>query len=423
MNPPNPHASSVPEYRFPKNASLPLAGDVVGDLAAFLPSNPEPPDATDSYEWGRVIRMGTRIQVIPEKPGEFEFVVSANDENGNRHSVLCRLGVNGDPKSMRKNLPPPAGAPFWKDNSDSVAEDRRRLTTHLARPYWTVRIVGASCRGFGHADKGQFRDDHMGFRFCKKRKCIFLAVADGGGSYRFAREGSRIAVESALSFLNEKSTGKDWESIFEDGKTLMLATRHAAEDIIRVAKDMALAEPAKPDDFATTLLLAAVRWKRDGGFVIRTFSIGDGAIVWKSSVRGELLCCPDFGQGASETQFVTAREVWLTAQSDPEAFLQRSRFLEVSSDEALSGTLLLMSDGVSDPFFWGAKSFHSDECWKEFFSTLGFKNGKGNPSGTPEEEKKRLMESLSFYRKSYVDDRTLLMLRAVGAGSEEVYHA
>ena len=423
MNSPNPHASSVPEYRFPKNASLPLAGDVVGDLAAFLPPNPEPPDSTDSYEWGRVIRTGTRIQVIPEKPGEFEFVVSANDANGNRHSVLCRLGVNGDPKSMRKNLPPPADAPFWKDNSDSFAEEFHRLTTHLARLWRTVRVVGASCRGSRHADEGRFRDDHMGFRFCKKRKCFFLAVADGGGAYRFAREGSRIAVESALSFLDEKSTGKDWKSIFEDGKTLMLATRHAAEDIIRFSKNTSLSELPKPDDFATTLLLAAVMWKSDGGFVIRTFSIGDGAIVWKSGTRGEQLCRPDFGPEASGTLFVTNREVWLTAQSNPEAFLQRSHFLEVSSDEALSGTLLLMSDGVSDPFFWGAKSFHSDEYWKEFFSTLGFKNGKDNPSGTPEEEKKRLMESLSFYRKRAADDRTLLMLRATGSGSEEVYHA
>lgn len=427
MDKPNPRSAIVPEYRFAKNVSLPLAVPATGDLAEFLPPDSEPSEANDTYDWGRVERIGSTIKVFPEKAGEFDFVVSANDKKGLRHSVLCHLGVNGDPKRKRKDIPPPLDAPFPKENCQTLALEGGRFVRKFPLRR-TLRIVGASRRGIRHAEDGKFRDDHMGALFNERRKCVFLAVADGGGSYRFSREGSRIAVVSSLSFLNEEASRKNWKSIFQDGKILVRAARKAVEDIVKTVKTgsfpgVPVETPPKLEDFNTTLLLAAVRWLADGQLIIRTFSVGDGVIAWKSGTRSELLCRPDFGQGASETLFVTNREVWSAASTDWNQFSKRSMAIKVDSREAMNGELLLMSDGISDPFFWGAKSVQNKENWNEFFSTMSFKNGADNAAGSMEEESNRLLDSLSVYIRQGGDDRTLLMMRPVGPGSEEVFHA
>jgi hypothetical protein len=98
--------------------------------------------------------------------------------------------VNPDPKSLWKVIDPPADAPFFKKSID-----HRNISSA------TVNIVAASRRGRSHEHAGTFRDDDFYINVSDESGWNVLLVADGAGSARFSREGSRIVAETVGNYL------------------------------------------------------------------------------------------------------------------------------------------------------------------------------------------------------------------------------
>lgn len=396
--------ASTPEVRVPKNATLPVSEPIVLDITAFLPANPIPHEAAHDCDWGRVERTGTVLRITPRKPGEHGYRVSVDTVDGSRHSVIVRLTVNPDSKSLWKKLEPPKDAPYPKPHAATVALE----TKH-------VRVVGASRRGRSHEDHGDFRDDDLGVRLDRKNDVFLLAVADGAGSAVFSREGSRLAVEAALDSAQQTLFTKSWPDDLEVvGKALLRAAYAGFQTIMKTVEesnkgDKAPENPLKLKDFNTTLLLAAVKRQRGGALRIATFSIGDGAMAWVSDQRAVLLCLPDSGEAAGETRFLTTNEVWKKASEDWDTFKKRIFSLEVPGDEAGKGSLILMTDGVSEPLFETEDDLASFDSWNAFMSELPISSEDKAGHSDLNLEAERLLDWLSFYHAGSHDDRTILL--------------
>lgn len=70
-------------------------------------------------------------------------------------------------------------------------------------------IVAASKRGRSHAQEGKPRDDHFKMSHMDNGWYI-MAVADGAGSAKYSREGSRIACEEVTNYcMAQLANSKD----------------------------------------------------------------------------------------------------------------------------------------------------------------------------------------------------------------------
>lgn len=411
----------MPDFIFPlpplqevvlPNATLPAQVPVVKDLVELLPKDPIQLEQTVTYQWGVVRRKETKVFVTPTMPGEHVFVVEVDDEKGMRHSVRCRITVNPDPKSLWKIIDPPEDAKYRKPHTATIAFDNGGWRPDGVNRH--VRIIGASRRGRAHENGGSFRDDDMGFLWNKNM--FLLAVADGAGSARFSREGSRLAVKNALASAQE-SLSKTWPKNLEDvGKALVRAAYSGFESIAKLVdgenkETDSTDKPVEWRDFNTTLLLAAVRRGFFGKTQIVAFSIGDGAIAWCSHSGGKLMCAPDTGTAGGETRFITTPTIWKNASSNWDSFRGRIFTIEVPDREAKTGCLVMMSDGVSDPFFETNEDLSDVDQWKNFLKELPTTPDDFSGSSDPESEANRLLDWLSFYRTGNHDDRTILILR------------
>jgi len=158
----------------------------------------------------------------------------------------------------------------------------------ITRASW--RCVAASVAGAGHVARSSECEDASAVE--THEGSLLLAVADGAGSARLARNGSRLAVAVALEELRVRA-----------GDDLCPSRLHDVVAAVRVAL-----EPAPEDDpgtelgdRATTLLLA--RWRDD---VIETAQVGDGAIVVRRNGELEVICADRRGEYLNETCFVTS---------------------------------------------------------------------------------------------------------------------
>ena len=219
-------------------------------------------------------------------------------------------------------------------------------------------IVAASKRGRSHAQEGKPRDDHFKMSHMDNGWYI-MAVADGAGSAKYSREGSRIACEEVTNYcMAQLANSKDFESAvkqYNEHKTESESdARKAVGDYIykivgtaafkahkSINAEAAIKKlPAK--QYATTLLLAICK-KFEFGWFIATFWVGDGAICLynKQAHTAEVLGVPDEGEYAGQTRFLTMPELFKDATS----LSQRLRVRIV----AVLSALFLMSAGVSDP--------------------------------------------------------------------------
>ena len=118
--------------------------------------------------------------------------------------------------------------------------------------------------------------------------------------------------------------------------------------------------------FATTLLLAICK-KFDFGWFIASYWVGDGAMCLFNTEKGnhKLLGIPDEGEYSGQTRFLTMPEIF----KDGKAIMDRLRF----SIEDDFTSLMLMTDGVSDPMFETENNLNSYEKWVDFWNKI--KNG------------------------------------------------
>lgn len=278
-------------------------------------------------------------------------------------------------------------------------------------------IVAASKRGRSHAQEGKPRDDHFKMSHLDNGWYI-MAVADGAGSAKYSREGSRIACEEVTNYcMAQLANSKDFESAvkqYNEHKTESESdARKAVGDYIykivgtaafkahkSINAEAAIKKlPAK--QYATTLLLAICK-KFEFGWFIATFWVGDGAICLynKQAHTAEVLGVPDEGEYAGQTRFLTMPEIFKDATS----LYQRLRFRIVDDFTAL----FLMSDGVSDPKFETDANLNNPDKWDALWTDL--KENGVELTDDNEETKNQLLAWLDFWSPGNHDDRTIAIL-------------
>lgn len=105
--------------------------------------------------------------------------------------ICRRLIATNDPRSLWLDKPIPTDIEYKKPNeSASFVENK----------FCKKNIIAASKRGRSHAHSALPRDDDYGIKVCEKTGWSILVVADGAGSAKFSREGSRIACEEVVNY-------------------------------------------------------------------------------------------------------------------------------------------------------------------------------------------------------------------------------
>lgn len=304
------------------------------------------------------------------------------------------IAFNQDPRELWVSRPVPDNIQYPKPDEDSDLVDCDGK-----------QIVVASKRGRSHAQEGKPRDDDFSVSFNPDNGWHVLAVADGAGSAHYSREGSRVACETVKAYcrhhLAEQASVFDQAvSAYEQSKSKedLKPFVAAANDILfKAAMEAYRAISKKVDDcqgsavlkdFSTTLLLAICR-KFDFGWFVASFGVGDGtiAIYDRNSDQVTLLNEPDGGEYAGQTRFLTMKSIF----SDR----PRIRVTVVPDFTAL----MLMTDGISDPFFETDANLARKEKWDALWADLP------EPLG-----EKELLNWLDFWSAGNHDDRTIAIL-------------
>ncbi|MDO4586305.1 MAG: PP2C family serine/threonine-protein phosphatase [Planctomycetia bacterium] len=367
---------------------------------------------------GRKIEIYDKYDKI-EVCGRFEGRFEAKD------LFQIQFYIMPDPWTLWKELPPPQDAPYQKEDTASAC----MTFAGEAKSVWA-----ASRRGRSHAQDAKFRDDHFAIKISEQSENAWniFAVADGAGSARYSREGSKIACETVTRELSEllnspeysvqidKEVGCITEQTAEQtaeqtpgefgemkivSETMTRAFYTALYDAwTAIHKEAQKVNDRKIQDFHTTLLCAAVK-KYPEFWAIASYWIGDGglAVYQPNNNNGVLvLGKPDGGDYAGQTKFFTVTE---EIKADP--FRQRFCFYRLSDFRAL----FLMTDGITDPFFPAESKLPDVTCWNKFWNETLPKEFPGFfESTTLEEKESALLQGLNFKVAGNHDDRTLMIL-------------
>lgn len=344
----------------------------------------------------------------PADPGDYTLTLRYLTIPGEPVSELpIPVAFNPDPRSLWVSKPVPADILFPKAD-----EDLSYVCVSEFEGVPQKDIVAASKRGRSHAQDGKPRDDDFRVSFNPQNGWYVLAVADGAGSARYSREGSRIACERTEDFckqwLADKGDALETAVVCYEAdrnqETLQpvvglihdLLFKGATEAYKAIVAKANACESAVLKDFSTTLLLAVCR-KFSFGWFIASFGVGDGAIAVydRDSDSVRLLNEPDGGEFAGQTRFLTMESI----------FRDRPRIrMSIVADFT---ALMLMTDGISDPFFETDGNLARKEKWDELWNsiTAGVDLRDDNEAAAPQ-----LLSWLDFWSPGNHDDRTLAIL-------------
>jgi len=392
------HDGTARQLMTPRNAKVGVEYEAkvpVEDLENLRITRPES-DTGLQFDQSTSTLKGT-----PVVPGDVEWVMSGS-RDGSSVAVTVRLTVIPDPRSLWRNLANP-GAPYPKDDTHEKSLDGE------------VYIVGASKRGRAHAHEGLFRDDDFELVLAEPGGWHIVAVADGAGSARYSREGSKWAVDYVrreLPVAMATKVSPRMNDILEKYEADQHGCTRAVrlilyEAMVRVAFDAAREIEGKArnrgddlGDYSTTLIMCAVRRIGDGWF-ISSFSVGDGGAALLDIPGGtvKVLTTPDAGDYAGQTRFLRTSEF-----ADNERSLDRIHFAIRPSFTSLT----LMTDGISDAKFPTDSALADFSGWKAFWEedltravTLSRDNSQAG---------KELLEWLDFWSEGNHDDRTIAVL-------------
>lgn len=305
----------------------------------------------------------------------------------------CHLVINPDPWSIWQDKDPDPGEPDPKPHTD------RRLLDGAGQR----RIAVASKRGRSHAHVGGFRDDD--FFVDTIGGWNILAIADGAGSAKRSRRGSQLATASAGGYLSKALVGEPGSilsAVAEKWMTNPEGARQAAFNLVSRAvyeavlvidqEHKAAGVPVK--EYATTLLLAIHRPLSSGNLIV-AYWVGDGAIgLLRDGPAVTLLGEVDSGDFAGQTRFLDST-MYSHAEMD--------KRLRVEVVEDFRG-LVLMTDGISDPWFETDNNLADPARWEAFWL------GQLAPCLSAGEPDLRLLEWMDFRIAGNHDDRTLAVL-------------
>ncbi|MCL4505517.1 MAG: protein phosphatase 2C domain-containing protein [Chloroflexi bacterium] len=157
-------------------------------------------------------------------------------------------------------------------------------------------VIGASVQGTSH---------QAGETPCQDAHCLrqlpsgewLIAIADGAGSASRSAEGAQLAVDRAITALEEALSAA--QPADENAWRAMMAAvfTSARAEIVKLAEHAS----APLRDFATTLLCAVV-----GGDRLVVAQVGDGLAVTRDGA-GQMVCAahPQRGEYANEAAFIT----------------------------------------------------------------------------------------------------------------------
>lgn len=334
------------------------------------------------------------LKGTPLESGDIEMTVTWRLSNGQTYSDKVIFIVNPDPRSLWKIIEPPADDKYFKENIDHKL---------LYEP--DIRIAAASRRGRSHEHVGSFRDDDFSISHCPDTGWSVMLVADGAGSAKNSRQGSRIVAETVGQYLTKYFGGdrggelrelvNRWEPT--DQQNIGAAFRHqfhqASTMAINNIKNESIAAEETVKSYSTTLLVA-VTYRSGDDLFAASFWMGDGAIAaYGPAGKVRVLGTPDSGEYAGQTRFLDADAV-----QDQEF----SKRVSIGKWKNISH-LILMTDGVSDPFFETDNGLLRAEKWDALVSELS--PVLNNTNKTSEQ----LAEWLNFFIPGNHDDRTIVV--------------
>ena len=337
---------------------------------------------------------------VPQKTGS--SVINFNYKyQDNIYKASANLVIVADPKDLWEVNEPAEDSLFPKDH-----EFYKTIKFNNNQNY---KIIAASRRGRSHEHNGSFRDDHFEYKILEHDpSLVILSVADGAGSAKYSREGSRLATEQSINFLSHKLAAiqafQDLEKyVFEEphtseiNKSIVENWNTASIQLFREATDYAMEKIRQKventqssfRDFATTLQIVIVKHVQDKRF-ISSFWVGDGAVAVYNQEKIRLLGQTDGGDYVGQTVFLSP---------NLEPFHQYVSITIASAQD----WLFLMSDGISDPYFETDSELSSLDNWTQFYNE--YKEVLNNDIDGSD-----LNEKIHFFKKGHHDDRTLLVL-------------
>ncbi len=344
----------------------------------------------------------------PAMQGDFTLKLRYSTVEGEPASELSiPIAFNPNPRDLWVAKPVPGDIPFPKEDEDSAYVCVKEFDGVSQKD-----IVAASKRGRSHAQDAKPRDDDFRVSFNPQNGWYVIAVADGAGSAKYSREGSRIACtvaedycktylaergqeleEAVAQYAAEKSQEALQPVVAKVHEALFKGATEAYRAISRRKEEC---DGAALKDFSTTLLLAMCR-KFSFGWFIASFGVGDGAIAIydKDSDTVRLLNEPDGGEFAGQTRFLTMESI----------FRDRTRIrMSIVPDFT---ALMLMTDGVSDPFFETDANLARKEKWDALWNSI---TAEVDLTDDNHDAAPQLLRWLDFWSPGNHDDRTIAIL-------------
>jgi len=152
--------------------------------------------------------------------------------------------------------------------------------------------VAAAVPGVSHEKKGESCQDAV--HTIRQDGVTVLALADGAGSVRYARQGAECATRCACDWIS-RSFDALWD--MEPAEIAVSVVQQALERLQPLARELS----AAPRDLASTLAFVAVKRER---YIVG--NLGDGVIGCERRGQLDVLCHPRRGEFANQTYFLTS---------------------------------------------------------------------------------------------------------------------
>lgn len=411
----------VSEIVLKSNLELPLGNsltentEMVEEFESGKMKTEEDSEGSNNREFSAILGTPTKgilVKGIPTVAGDFDITLKYK-YNGwlNGDSIPERkfkFAVNPDPRLLWKDISTDENIKFFKKDyiSDYVIVEENDKGSQKD-------IVAASKRGRSHAHEGKARDDDFQLFHNDENGWYVIVVADGAGSAKYSRKGSEVACKTSLEYCKQVLASPEEleNAIFVLNSTEEGISNRAISTLIynivggaahkahRAILEVAKANDDQARDYSTTLLLAICK-KFDFGWFVASFWVGDGAMCIYDKDRQyiRLLGTPDGGEYAGQTRFLTMKEIFT-----PESIMSR---LKYSIEEDFSA-LILMTDGISDPFFETDANLNRVEKWNALWDNI---NSEVDLTDDNSESQYQLLKWLDFWSPGNHDDRTIAIL-------------
>lgn len=359
------------------------------------------------------------ISGTPIKAGDYKLSLKIKRDNWEEGKPIFQraltLIVNPDPRSLWNNIPTSSDIAYYKNDSDKAFVKVAAKSSILGLIKSERKdLVAASQRGRSHAHEGTPRDDDFSISFDENTQWYTLIVADGAGSAKYSRRGSQLACETVADvckkqlihldkalyeLIKEYNKDKDETSRKKVGDKIYEILGAAAFKAYKRIEEEAVSSSSQLKDFSTTLI-AAICKKFKFGWFVASFWVGDGgiAIYNKDTQFLKVMGDSDGGEFAGQTRFLTMPEIM-----KPEEIYRRLRF-DIVDDFT---SLILMTDGVTDPKFETDANLLRIERWNDLWEDI---NSQVTLTEDNDDIADQLLGWLDFWSPGNHDDRTIAIL-------------